>query len=175
MALDGWGDDQGTLRGGKKPVENPTDRAKSGTKRSLLVEASGVPVGLCVAGANQNDFKLLVETLLSIPVERPAPSAAHPQHLCLDKGYDFEEVRGLAAAFGFVAHIRSRGEDAPATEAKPGQQARRSRGRAHPRLDEPLPQPADPLGQESRELPGPASLRLRPDCLPCRRIIRIGT
>jgi putative transposase len=89
------------------------------------VEASGVPVGLAVAGANKNDFKMFVETLMSSPVERPTPSAAHPQHLCLDKGYDFEGVRGLAAAFGFVAHIRARGEEAPAPEAKPGQKARR--------------------------------------------------
>jgi putative transposase len=84
-----------------------------------------VPVGLCVAGANQNDFKLLVETVLSIPVERPEPLAEAPQHLCLDKGYDFEEVRRLAAAFGFVAHIRARGEAAQAAEATPGQKARR--------------------------------------------------
>jgi putative transposase len=110
---------------GKKTGPSPVDRSKQGTKRSLLVESGGVPVGLCVAGANKNDFKLLVETLMSIPVERPAPSPAQPQHLCLDKGYDFEEVRGLAAAFGFVAHIRSRGEAAQATEPRPGQKARR--------------------------------------------------
>ena len=84
-----------------------------------------MPVGLFVAGANKNDFKMFVETLMSIPVERPAPSSAQPQHLCLDKGYDFEEVRGLAAAVGLVAHIRPRGEEAPATEAKPDQKARR--------------------------------------------------
>jgi transposase len=89
------------------------------------VEAGGVPVGLSVAGANKNDFKLLVETLRSIPVKRPAPSSAQAQHLCLDKGYDFEEVRWLAAALGFVAHIRSRGQEAQATEAKPDQKARR--------------------------------------------------
>ena len=82
-------------------------------------------MGLCVAGANKNDCKRFVETLLSIPVERPTPSPAQPQHLCLDKGYGFEEARGLAAAFGFVAHIRARGEAAPATEPKPGQKARR--------------------------------------------------
>jgi len=150
------------------------DRAKSGTKRSLLVEASGVPVGLCVAGANKNDFKMFVETLLSSPVERPMPSPAQPQHLCLDKGYDFEELRGLAAAFDFVAHIRSRGETTEAQAHPPGQQARRSRGGTHPQLDEPLPQPADPLGQKSRELPGAAPLRLRLDCLPRCRLIRIG-
>jgi transposase len=87
------------------------------------VEASGVPVGLAVAGANKNDFKLFAETLQSIPVERPLPCAKAPQHLCLDKGYDYEEVRQLAETSGFVAHIRSRGEEA--AEKKAGQQARR--------------------------------------------------
>ena len=84
-----------------------------------------MPVGLCVAGANRNDFQLFAETILSIPAERPVPTRAKPQHLCLDKGYDFEEVRALAAAFGFTAHIRSRGEEAQAKEKKPGQKARR--------------------------------------------------
>ena len=101
------------------------DRGKQGTKRSLLVEASGVPVGLAVAGANKNDFKLVAETLQSLPVPRPEPRAEAPQHLCLDKGYDYEEVRAVVEACGFVAHIRCRGEGAQAAEAKPGQQARR--------------------------------------------------
>ena len=89
------------------------------------LEASGVPVGLSVAGANRNDFKLFAETLQSIPVPRPEPRAHAPQHLCLDKGYDFEEVRVLAAAFGFVAHIRSRGEETEVKARQPGQKARR--------------------------------------------------
>jgi transposase len=87
------------------------------------VEASGVPVGLCVAGANKNDFKRFAETIQSIPLERPVPRAQAPQHLCLDKGYDYEEVRQLAEGFGFVAHIRSRGEES--AEKKVGKQARR--------------------------------------------------
>ena len=99
------------------------DRAKRGTKRSLLTEGSGVPVGLCVAGANKNDFKLFTETRWSIPVERPEPTVEKPQHLCLDKGYDYEQVRWLAEAFGFTAHLRSRGEET--TAAKAGQKARR--------------------------------------------------
>ena len=82
-------------------------------------------MGLCVAGANQNDFKLFAETILSIPVARPAPTVTRPQHLCLDKGDDFEEVRRLAEAFGFVAHIRSRGEEAATKKKAPGQKARR--------------------------------------------------
>jgi putative transposase len=50
----------------------------------------------------------------SVVAERPAPSAARPQGLCLDKGYDYAEVRALLQEFGFPAHIRSRGEEAKA-------------------------------------------------------------
>jgi len=71
-----------------------------------------VPVGLAVGGANVNDFKLARETLESIPMERPRPSLHRPQNLCLDKGYDYDEVRELTREFGFTAHIRSRGEEA---------------------------------------------------------------
>ena len=53
-----------------------------------------------MAGANRNDCKLFAETIQSIPVERLMPSPAQPQHLCLDKGDDFAEVRRLAEAFG---------------------------------------------------------------------------
>ena len=77
-----------------------------------MVEADGIPVGLAVAGANVNDFKLARETIESIPVKRPRPSLHKPQGLCLDKGYDFDEVRDLAREFRFTAHIRSRGEEA---------------------------------------------------------------
>ncbi len=69
-------------------------------------------MGLAVAGANVNDFKLARETIESIPVKRPRSSPHKPQHLCLDKGYDYDEVRDLATEFGFTAHIRSRGEEA---------------------------------------------------------------
>ena len=65
-----------------------------------------------MAGANVNDFKLARQTLESIPVTRPRPSLHRPQNLCLDKGYDYDEVRSLAKEFRFTAHIRSRGEEA---------------------------------------------------------------
>ena len=71
-----------------------------------------MPIGLVAAGANVNDFKLARQTLESIPVKRPRPSLRRPQNLCLDKGYDYDEVRDLAVEFGFTAHIRSRGEEA---------------------------------------------------------------
>ncbi len=65
-----------------------------------------------MAGANVNDFKLARQTIESIPVKRPRPSMHKPQRLCLDKGYDYDEVRALAMEVGFTAHIRSRGEEA---------------------------------------------------------------
>ena len=69
-------------------------------------------MGLAVAGANVNDFKLARETLENIPIRKPRPSRRRPQNLCLDKGYDYNEVRDLAREFGYTAHIRSRGEEA---------------------------------------------------------------
>jgi transposase len=113
--------------GGKKTGKNPTDRAKQGAKRSLLVEADGIPVGLAVDGANRNDMKLVEATLRSIPegAERPEPSAGAPQGMCLDKGYDYDEVRALVEAFGFTAHIKARGEEAQAIKREAGFKARR--------------------------------------------------
>jgi putative transposase len=110
---------------GKKVGKNPTDRGKIGTKLSLLTDGGGVPIGLAVEGANRNDFKLVRETIESIPVERPEPTADKPQGMCLDKGYDYDEVRDLLTEFGFTAHIRARGEEAKALKQDAGFKARR--------------------------------------------------
>ena len=96
---------------GGKTGPNPTDRGKRGVKRSLLTDARGVPLGVVIDGANRNDHKLMHRTLAAIPVRRPRPTRHHPQHLCLDKGFDYDEPRALAAAFGFMLHLRSRGEE----------------------------------------------------------------
>jgi len=71
-----------------------------------------VPIGLVAAEANRVDFKLARATIESIPVRRPKPTRGQPQGLCLDKGYDYDEVRDLAAEFGYTAHMRARGEEA---------------------------------------------------------------
>jgi transposase len=91
----------------------------------LLTEGHGVPIGLAVAGANRHDMKLVRATIDSLVVERPAPTDEQPQGLCLDKGYDYDEVRDLLAEFGFTAHIRSRGEEAQAIKREAGFRARR--------------------------------------------------
>lgn len=44
MVVDGWCDGEGSAFGFKKTGANPADRGKQGVKRSLLTEASGVPL-----------------------------------------------------------------------------------------------------------------------------------
>jgi transposase len=82
---------------------------------------------VAVDGANRNDMKLTRATLDSVPAyaDRPEPSPDEPQGLCLDKGYDFDEVRAIVEEFGFTAHIRSRGEEARALKRWAGEKARR--------------------------------------------------
>jgi putative transposase len=94
-------------------------------KRSLLTDGGGVPLGVVVDGANRNDFKLAQATLESVPIPRPEPTSEQEQGLCLDKGYDYEEVRDLLFEFGYTAHIRARGEEAQAIQREAGYKARR--------------------------------------------------
>ena len=110
---------------GGKTGPNPTDRAKEGVKRSLLTEASGVPIGLAIDGANRHDCKMVKATIESIPVVRPQPTRRKLQGICLDKGYDSREVRDLVKEFGYTAHIRARGEEAQAIKREAGFKARR--------------------------------------------------
>jgi putative transposase len=111
--------------GGKKGGQNPTDRGKSGTKRSVRTDGSGVPIGLAVAGAHRHDCTLVRETIESSAVERPDPTPDTPPGMCLEKGYDEDEVRDLLDAFGFTAHILARGEEAKVLKHAVGFKARR--------------------------------------------------
>jgi putative transposase len=91
----------------------------------LLTEAHGVPIGLVVAGANRHGLKLVTQTVNSLVVNRPRPTTKRPQGMCLDKGYDYEEVRVTLREFGFTAHIRARGEEAQVLKRRAGFKARR--------------------------------------------------
>jgi putative transposase len=80
-------------------------------KRSLLVEAEGGPLAAVVAAANVHDTKLLAQTLEAVVVERPEPTPASPQHLCLDKGYDNPTGKQAVADYHYQGHIRPIGEE----------------------------------------------------------------
>lgn len=90
-----------------------------------MVEGDGIPIGVAVDGANRNDFKMARRTIEGIAIERPKPTKKKPQGMCLDKGYDYDEVRELIEEFGFTAHIRARGEEAEMLKRHAGAKARR--------------------------------------------------
>lgn len=110
---------------GKKTGRNPTDRGKSGTKRSLLTDGVGVPLAVEVSGANTHDKRLVEATLENIPVDRPKPTQRKKQHFCGDKGYDYPDVRELIRDWGYTAHIKSRGDEKASLQKIPGYRARR--------------------------------------------------
>jgi putative transposase len=84
---------------------NPTDRAKPGVKKSLLVEADGGPLSVVIAGANVPDAQLLDATIEAIVLERPEPEPGFEQHLALDKAYDNETGWGACIDQGYEPHI----------------------------------------------------------------------
>jgi putative transposase len=91
----------------------------------MLTEGHGVPIGAVIEGANRHDMKLVHSTIQSIIIDRPKPTEAHPQGMCLDKGYDYDEVYATLREFSFTAHVRSRGEEARAIKREAGFKARR--------------------------------------------------
>lgn len=71
---------------------------------------------MVLSAANRTDMKLAEATLDSIVVPRPAPTPGHPQQLCRDKGFDYDETRQAAEARDYVVHTphkRRRGEPPP--------------------------------------------------------------
>lgn len=91
----------------------------------MLTDGSGIPLSIAVSGANTHDMKMSRETLKNIQAKRPKPTKKKKQHMCLDKGYDFDEVRGLVEEFGYTAHIPRRGTEVQKIKKSARKKARR--------------------------------------------------
>ena len=111
--------------GGEATGKNPTDRAKIGTKRSLMTEANGIPVAVVSAGANIVDKQLLESTLEAVVIEKPPPTDKVNQHLCLDMGYDDVESYQAVLSRNLTPHVRSQWEQKVEKKKNPTYQARR--------------------------------------------------
>ena len=105
--------------------KNPTDRGQLGTTRRVLTDGQGMPLGVAVDGANRHEMKRVDATLEAMMIKRPEPTATWPQHVCLDKGYDYDAVRETLEEWGYTAHIRRRGEERQAKREIPGYRERR--------------------------------------------------
>lgn len=115
--------------GGEKTGKNPTDRAKSGTKRHILTDRRGAPLAVCLSGANEPDQSYAERTWRARvvrPRRRPGYGILVVHNLAADKGYDYDDVRCAAARRGYRVHIphrRRRGEP---------EETPQTRGRRHP-------------------------------------------
>jgi len=92
---------------------NPTDRSKSGSKRHRLTDGKGIPLAVVLSGANRHDMKQLADLLDAKVREAPSPEAVE-QHLCLDRGYDYDDCRQAATARGYIPHIPQKDAPIPA-------------------------------------------------------------
>jgi transposase len=95
--------------GGEGAGRSPVDRGKQGLKRSLAVDAAGIPLATIAAPANRHDAPLLEPTLDALTVT-DTPMTVH-----LDRGYDSRRIRQRLADRGLAAEIAEKGKPAPVT------------------------------------------------------------
>lgn len=95
--------------GGENTGPNPTDRGKSGQKRSVLIEGNGIPIGVVLAGANRHDSRLLEPTLECLD---RLPFSRMPECICvhLDAGYDSKKTRDFLGRLGCQDRTSPKGE-----------------------------------------------------------------
>jgi len=96
--------------GGENAGRSPVDRGKQGLKRSVVVDATGIPLGAVAVPANRHDSPLLEPTLATLERLGPLPASITVH---LDRGYDSGKTRARLAARGLVGEIAPRGTPAP--------------------------------------------------------------
>jgi transposase len=96
--------------GGEKAGKSPVDRGKRGIKRSTMVDASGIPLGVVWAPANRHDSPLLAPTLDALEALGLPPESVSVH---LDRGYDSNVTRRLLEDRGLVGVISEKGKPAP--------------------------------------------------------------
>jgi transposase len=101
--------------GGEKAGRSPVDRGKRGIKRSMVVDANGIPLGAIAAPANRQDSPLLGETLDTMEAlgELPERMSVH-----LERGYDSGVTRERLWRRELVAEISKQGWPAPIATTK---------------------------------------------------------
>jgi transposase len=91
-------------------------RGTGGLKRSTMVDAEGIPLGVVAAPANRQDSPLLGETLdasSKASTELPEHASVH-----LDRAYDSDLTRELLKDRGLVGVISEKGKPAPLRATK---------------------------------------------------------
>ena len=97
--------------GGEATGPSPVDRRKPGTKHTLMVSRSGVPLAIRTAGANQSDHRQILPLILGFPKVGGTPGRPKelPDDAYADRGYDGEPLRHFLRWLGIEPHIAKRG------------------------------------------------------------------
>ena len=96
--------------GGEKAGRSPVDRGKRGIKRSVAVDARGIPLGVVTAPANRHDSPLLAQTLDAARALGLLPEGTS---IRLDRGYDSQATREKLRDRGLILEISEKGRPAP--------------------------------------------------------------
>ena len=96
--------------GGEKAGKSPVDRGKRGIKRSTMVDANGIPLGVVSAPANRHDSPLLAATLDALEALGLPPETVSVH---LDRGYDSNVTRRLLEERELIGVISEKGKPAP--------------------------------------------------------------
>jgi transposase len=96
--------------GGAATGPSPVDRRKSGTKHTLMVDPSGVPLAIRTAGANASDHRQVLPLVLDFPRVGGVPGRPKelPDDLDADRGDDSESARASLRWLGIEPHIARR-------------------------------------------------------------------
>jgi hypothetical protein len=95
--------------GGEKAGKSPVDREERGTKRSIMVDACGITLGVWRPGkpprlAAFGAYPRVLQTLGGLP----EPASVH-----LDRAYDSKSTTELLESLGLVGVISKKGKPAP--------------------------------------------------------------
>lgn len=97
--------------GGEAAGKSPVDRGKQGTKRSLLTDGAGIPLGCVIAPANRHDSPFLRPTLELLSRFEICFGLGLPDDITvhLDAGYDSAVTRSLLDELGCDGVISVKG------------------------------------------------------------------
>ena len=101
-------------KGGRRNRPKPDgSQAQPGTKRHVVVDRRGTPLGVRLSPANRHDSLMLAATLDAVPGVRHGRGRPRkrPKKLHADKAYDHRRCRAECRARSIRARIARRGVD----------------------------------------------------------------
>lgn len=92
---------------------SPVDRAKTGSKHHLIVDAHGIPLAITLTGGQRNDVTQLLPLIDGVgPVTgKPGRPRQRSERVLADRGYDHDKYRRELRQRGVTPVIARRGAD----------------------------------------------------------------